>query len=233
MRLLFLLLFLALPAQAEVEGGLSLGGFSDYVFRGRLLYDGPSLQPRASLDYTLDSGSSVSGALWMHLPASGEHDGRDFTELDSTLSYNTQVGPIQLSFGHQSYAFFDRSPPLEDTAELFSAVSFDTFLQPKLIAYWDYAAFDYSYLELSLSQGLDFELLSRKWNITPYALVGWAVSADERLYSRSGLEHITYGVLSEFEFKGTTILPTVSYTNGVDRLTKSTFWGGITVQRSF
>ncbi len=227
--LLVLLLLLPLSASGEFSGDLSLGAFTDYLYRGRLLYDGPSIQPAASGSYLLDDGSSLNGRIWMHLPGAGEEKGREFSELDSTISYDTRLGPTHVSVGHEFYTFIDRSAPLENTAELFGSIAFDTFLQPKTTLYWDYQSFDYNYIELSLSQRLEFDLLRCDWNITPYAIFGWAISPDSRLYSRSGLEQITFGVLTEFEGFGSSILPTLAYTSGIDELTESTFWGGITV----
>jgi hypothetical protein len=132
-------------AWAEEEapsGGADVAIMSQYVWRGYSLSDSSLVvQPSISAGY---KGFGLN--LWGNLDTDYYDTGKDFNEIDLTLSYDKSFGMVGLGLGYIYYGLEG-----EDSEELYASLSLDTFLAPTLTIYRDYDTFDSWYLLLGIS----------------------------------------------------------------------------------
>lgn len=210
----------------------SVSVFSDYMWRGFRLYDGPSIQP--SLTVSADTGYGVlSGNGWMHISGDSDKQAERFTEFDGTLKYEYQIGPVVLGAGHiwYTYSDFGDGTEIPDSAEFFGSVAVDVLLAPTLTVYHDYEEFHNQFYELGFSHEFA-EIFGEGTSVTPYASFGWASHA-EKAYDKGGLEEVTIGTSLAMPFGPLSFEPSVNYTFGIDKLTQNQFWAGLTLAYSF
>lgn len=157
-----------------------------------------------------------------------------FVEVDPAVNYDISFGLATLSVGHiwytdpsegtteivQAGQVVDIGPPAPDTSEYYGGVALDTILQPSLTVYHDYREFDYQYYALGFSQYLgEDELgttLGEGFNITPYALFGFATNGEKVYNKKSGLKHINVGVSSTLSLGIIRVTPRIQYNFGFD-----------------
>jgi hypothetical protein len=209
--------------------------FSDYMFRGLLLYEGASIQPSLTISYDTGFGS-LTVSEWMHFSAeTGRTEGR-FTELDSTLEYSHAVGPFTLAIGHVFYSFSDYGDgsDIADTSEIYTTVAADVFLSPTFSFYHDYREFHAQYYELALSH--EFTLPGAKTEditLTPSIAFGFGSNTENLYADNGGFDQITTGVALSIPLGTLSISPGLYYTFGIDDLVDNRFWFGTNLTASF
>jgi hypothetical protein len=244
MRLMKLHIFIALiwvplltcgPAQAEpprLAGELAIGLYSDYVFRGRNLYDDISLQPSVSTSYFLGNLGSLSGNIWSHLPLGGKINSQDIKEVDFTLVHDISFEPLTSSIGHTWFTYFDNEEGPKDTGEFFVAASGNTILHPTFSYYYDYRAKEASHYEISLDHSFAIELPKHTIGISPYVGLGFSTRSDPS-YDKEGLAYTNYGIAFEVVFSSYRVSPNLSYTQSQDKECDNQFWFGITIGKLY
>ncbi|MBD3295781.1 MAG: hypothetical protein GF392_00245 [Candidatus Omnitrophica bacterium] len=225
-----------------------------YIWRGWNLGDEPVWQTDSSLSWyglTLD--------LWTNYTLNDEK-GRDvgyqeFTEIDYTVDYSFNLGemsdmlgidspdlldPLGFSLGYIYYTFpnVDWDDKYFDTHELYFGVSYDTFLQPYFIWYWDVdsgkgdstGGGNGSYFQFGLGHTFEFE----ESGIS--ASLGWSAGINnEQWTDKTGWADMVFsGDVSIPVFNYFTVTPNVAYSLILDRDTyndasENEFYGGITI----
>ncbi|MCB0325723.1 MAG: hypothetical protein KDD69_19210 [Bdellovibrionales bacterium] len=157
-----------------------------------------------------------------------------FVEVDPAVNYDLTLGIATFSVGHIWYTDphegttdiilggqeIDVGPAAPDTAEFYGGIALDVLGQPSLTVYHDYRRFEYQYYALQFSENLDEEMLGdffgEGFNLTPYALFGFATSADEVYNDKSGLKHVNVGVRSTMFLGNIRVTPILQYNFGTD-----------------
>ena len=129
--------------EIEIEAGTL---FSNYVWRGIRLSEGPVYQSSVTAGYR---GFSLN--LWNNF----DFDSGEFNEVDFTASYSRELKKFTFETGLIHYGNFD----LPDSDELFVSVSADSRLRPSLEAVFDVNAGNGMFLRPSI--GHTFELSPR------------------------------------------------------------------------
>lgn len=205
----------------------SISFFNQYMFRGQPLYSGASIEPSLTANYDTGYGT-VSANLWMHITGDSNRQAERFTELDETIKYQNEVGPVTLSVGNAWYTYsdFGDGSDIEDSAEVFVSALFDAPLSPVLSYYRDWRSLDSNYYELGLSHefgGLD----DKESTLVPFVAFGFA-SNSEKVYARDGLEQVTAGVSLNTSVGDVSVVPNINYSFKVDDNTVNQFWFGMT-----
>ena len=143
-----LIFFLSLPSfsygEDKVEGSASVSFMSSYVWRGIQLSDDEFvIQPSVGISY---KGFSVN--FWSNYNT----DTTEEDETDYTLDFSNAIGKVGYSFGYIYYALSG----VEDSQELYGAVSYDVILSPSLTVYRDFDEFLSTYVVVSV--GHDFKV---------------------------------------------------------------------------
>jgi len=132
-------------AEIKVEGSASVGVFSDYIWRGANFTGDASMVVQPSV--TVGTGG-FSVNWWGNM---NENTG-EMDEVDFTLDYSTELGPLAVSVGNILYNVDGAS----DTNEVYLAVAPTTLpLDVKLTYFYDYDEFEVSYLTLALGKSFD------------------------------------------------------------------------------
>ena len=122
--------FTLIPFKAEaVDTSASFGidYMSQYVWRGTQLSDEAFvLQPSVTATY---------GPVSMNLWASYDTETRTNTETDLTLSYARTMDDVSIDVGYIYYSLAGAG--IDDTAEVYVSVGYDTFLSPNVTLYVD------------------------------------------------------------------------------------------------
>ncbi len=224
---------------SPVSTSLSVGMYSDYMWRGFNLFEGASLQPSVTVNY--DTGAGIlSGNLWAHISAEEDSSSAErFLETDETLSYTIDFSPFTLKLGHIWYTYPDSDDDIEDTAEVFGTVVWDDSkfnsifpLTPSLSLYYDYDVYDAYYYELSLSHAFTAPSLGEGFNFTPFAAIGFGKDS-EKVYADDGLVQATYGVSMNMNLGDVSVVPSFNYTQKQDDRTVDEFWFGTSLTYTF
>lgn len=206
----------------------NVGFFSNYMFRGQTLYDGPSIQPSVTGAYDTGEGE-VSLNLWMHISGNSRSTERAprYTELDETIKYSNSFGPVTVSIGNAWYTYSDYQDGtnIEDTAEYLVSATYDSYLTPTLSFYKDWRVYHSQYFELGISHEYS-EVVDDDTSITPFAAFGFS-SNGEKIYEDDGLVQVTTGVSSNLTMGDITVTPTINYSFKVDENTINQLWFGI------
>jgi hypothetical protein len=132
-------------AEIKVEGSASVGVFSDYIWRGANFTGDANMVVQPSV--TVGTGG-FSVNWWGNM---NENTG-NLDEVDLTLDYSTELGPLAVSVGNILYNVDEAS----DTNEVYLAVAPTTLpLDLKLTYFYDYDEFEVSYLILALGKSFD------------------------------------------------------------------------------
>ncbi|MHB8174315.1 MAG: hypothetical protein ACYDFU_07655 [Nitrospirota bacterium] len=110
--------------------GADMSFLGKYVSRGVTMTDGPVFEPDAWVSY-----KRFTATVWANMDLTDKnHKNGKFTEFDFTLDYSASLGKLGLSGGAIYYDFISA----KNTAEVYGAASYDMFLTPKLVVYYDY-----------------------------------------------------------------------------------------------
>jgi uncharacterized protein (TIGR02001 family) len=136
-----------LAEESKPEADLTIGAYSQYVWRGFAFSDGSVVvQPSMTVSY-----NGFAANLWGNLDTDEKGlDTANFNETDMTISYDGSVGKIGYGVGWIYYNVDGAA----DTQELYVSVSGDTILSPTLTYYTDIAHVPGSYITLGISHSL-------------------------------------------------------------------------------
>jgi len=222
--------------KSSFSGNLTMGLFSDYMFRGFQNYDGTSFQPQANVNYDTGAGVFSAGA-WAHISAEGNRQSEKLTEIDYTAAYAFAIEETALKFGHIWYTYpQDRNGVFVDTKEIFASIAFDDTklnkffsLSPSLTVYHDYDFLSGGqYYELGFSHLFECGVGDKQRNLTPFVTFGLA-SSSEKIYNNNGLVQTTLGASTSIPWGELTLTPSISYTAESDKNTVNELWFGTTV----
>ncbi|MBP7866466.1 MAG: hypothetical protein KA419_10990 [Acidobacteria bacterium] len=126
------------PALAgDVEFSASSAFLSNYVWRGQRLSEGFVGQESATVGY-----KGFSATFWSNY----DFEGTRWSEVDLTLAYAWELGPLTLEAGYNYMGFFDQR-----SQELYVSGSLDTVLNPTLAVYVDVDAGKGGFLQAAVS----------------------------------------------------------------------------------
>ncbi|HRR34252.1 MAG TPA: hypothetical protein P5026_09155 [Kiritimatiellia bacterium] len=153
------------PLSFEVTADL----YSAYVWRGMVLNDEPVLQPGASASLPLGGYGSVGVSVWGNMDLTDRNGcvhGGGLNELDYTLSYVIDTGPVSWEAGHIWYTF--PVVNLGSTKEVYLSVSYNSeMVTPFASLTYDYDAVEGFYANVGLS---------KEWSLTDPLTLGAEVS---------------------------------------------------------
>lgn len=175
---------------------VSLSTYSDYIFRGKNVYDGISIQPSVTGYYDFQDYGLLGANVWLQAPGESNEPPEKFNELDTTLFYRISVDKLSFEVGHIFYTFPGGSGRIADTVEFFAGVSADVFLKPSFTVYADYEEGEYQYYTLRLEEDLKLPVGGEATlEVTPFVLFAFASNADDGpvFYLENGLVHIDLG----------------------------------------
>lgn len=136
-------------AEIKVAGSASVGVFSDYIWRGANFSGDGNFVVQPSV--TVGTGD-VSVNWWGNM---NENTG-DMDEVDFTIDYTKDLGPVAVSVGNILY----NVDGVSDTNELYLAIAPNNLpIDVKLTTYLDYDEFDAYYMTLAL--GKSFEIADK------------------------------------------------------------------------
>jgi uncharacterized protein (TIGR02001 family) len=194
---------------------------SKYVWRGQNLVDDWVWQPGISASY----GGFTAG-IWGNLDMTDENDeSGEFTEYDFYGEYAFDLTDgIGLSFGYIHYKF----PSGGNTQEVYTGISFATFLNPFVTVYYDFEDIDGTYVTAGIGHSIEkiadltesipvgLELaLSVGWGDSNYNEGYWADSNGDAL-DDSGLNDLTLKIGFPMAIGSWTLTPSVNYVTLLD-----------------
>jgi predicted RNA-binding Zn-ribbon protein involved in translation (DUF1610 family) len=197
--------------------GADAGFFSKYVSRGITWTDGPVFQPDLWASY---KGFTLS--VWGSMDLTDKYDlGGEISELDYTLDYSNNIGPLAYSGGIIYYTFPNTGD--DDTSEVYAGLGYDIMLQPKLVVYYDFWQADGFYGVMSFSHSFELPEVVKgvKSSVDLSAQVGLGSKNYNEFYSGDSHTAFTNYLLTvaipvsltdNFSLK-----PTVSYSSVLDR----------------
>jgi outer membrane scaffolding protein for murein synthesis (MipA/OmpV family) len=159
----------AAPAPAVVEEspdtGFSFGAtmdiYSAYVWRGCVLNDEPVWQPGATVSYATGDYGTLSAGVWASFNMTDRNNRTHFAgidEIDYTLSYAIDVGPVSLSVGHIWYTFPSVSSAAygHSTREVYATAALNNdIVTPFVKAYYDYEYAEGFYGNAGLTKSIE------------------------------------------------------------------------------
>lgn len=106
---------------------------SQFLWRGYVLNDSPSVQPAVNIGF-----GGFEASVWSNFSRTVPN-GQAWTEVDFTLEYTKQVGRFALSAGILDYRYTDIAGPEENrTDEVTLGVAYDAPLSPSFKYYRDF-----------------------------------------------------------------------------------------------
>lgn len=145
----------------------TVGIYSAYLYRGRILCDEPVWQPSEKISFDLpEEMGSVHAFIWSNWNLNKNNKPGRFgglQSLDYILNYTKSFGPVDFDVGHFWYTYPNSGSP--STAEFFVGAKWrNAFVTPTVYLSWDYAdtarnGTDALYAEFDFSH--DFRLNDR------------------------------------------------------------------------
>jgi hypothetical protein len=146
--------------------------FSQYVWRGMLLTNGPVLQNSVT---TLWRGAHLN--IWTNQDLNSV-DGRrgKFNEVDFDAGYDRSLKKAVISAGAIRYAF--PNTPTAATTELYAGAALAVPMQPAVKAFFDVAGTRVTYLTFDISHAVPLPQLSESvgWSVELAGGAGWGSS---------------------------------------------------------
>ena len=191
---------------------------SAYVWRGITFNDGMVVQPSVNVA----AGNGFNLNVWGNLDVDDYNDSLDsgeFSEVDLTMSYTHQAGPVALTAGYIEYLF-----PTTETggAEGTREVYLDASVAPAggfsvgLTSYYDFDEVDDFYLNPYLGYGME---LMPKLSMSLRAAAGYAGEDFAKAYGGEGSGFFDYTLSAGLTY---TVMDNVSvtgrlaYTDAID-----------------
>lgn len=159
LRLATLILVLILSSSIVMAGedkptaSADVGVFDKYVWRGyELSDDSVVIQPSTTISYK-DFSFNLWGNLDTRMDTTADDDthSNQFNEIDMTLSYDKEFGPVCLGVGYIYYGL----DAINDSEEIYLSIGIDMILSPTLTAYREIAHLPSWYLSFGLSHSFE------------------------------------------------------------------------------
>ncbi|MCB0344264.1 MAG: hypothetical protein KDD66_04070 [Bdellovibrionales bacterium] len=209
---------------------VSAGVYSDYMFRGKTVYPGTSIQPSVTGWYDFGSIGSLSFNVWSHLSGETVEPPEKFTELDTTFSYDvTVLDYVNFAAGFIMYRFPGKSGRIADTNEYYLGLGANIWGNPTVTFYNDFDIGRYQYATLSFKQPFEIEEVAPGFALIPYTAFGFAFNANDGpvFYVDNGLVTVDVGLLADIPVWEFTLTPSINYTFEADEANNNEFWFGL------
>jgi hypothetical protein len=125
----------------ETSGSASLDIYSSYMWRGFELHEDVAIQPSVGITY-----GGFGANLWSDINA----DTGEITETDVTVTYAFSKDMFGFDIGYIFYGL----EGIDETQELYIAVSYDTLLSPSLTLYYDFDEGDGAFIVASVGHDI-------------------------------------------------------------------------------
>ncbi|RJP89068.1 MAG: MltA-interacting MipA family protein [Desulfobacteraceae bacterium] len=191
---------------------------SAYVWRGITFNDGVVIQPSVNVA----AGNGFNLNVWGNLDVDDYDDALDsgeFSEVDLTMSYTHQAGPVALTAGYIEYLFpTTEAGGVEGTREVYLDISGAPAegFSLGLTSYYDFDEVDDFYLNPYLGYGME---LMPKLSMSLRAGAGWAGEdfagayggEDSGFFDYTLSAGLTYAVTDNVSVSGR-----IAYTDSID-----------------
>ena len=216
-------------ADGETEGPsftLDVSSFSQYVWRGLVLTDGPVLQYSTGLAY-----KGLYFSIWNNVGLDSVNGRKGkFTEIDYEIGYERSVKNANVSVGMIRYTF--PGSPYDPADELYVGMGLDTWLSPSAGAYFDVGAGNGAYTTFDAAHSL--VILERQsrvvWSLELAGGAGWGSARYNASYfgvRRSALVDFHPTISSTLSLGSRVQLtPTVGYSLLMDKELRGLVVGG-------
>ncbi len=182
--------------QAPPSVGTSVSGASMYMFRGVPQVDDMVFQGDLSVSVSDDAGGTYSMTAWANMDGSNDTgdavfpngNDRKITEFDLVPEYSRSCGNLSTAVGITNYNFPNGVGG--STSELYASVSYDTMLNPSIVANWDFDAVEGVYVQVGLSEGWE---LAKDTALEVGVAAGYADEDQGLAYwgaKSSGISHV-------------------------------------------
>lgn len=216
-------------AQEDVSFGITLDGYSGYIWRGAVVEadDKIALQPGIELGFG-ESGLTVGA--WGSWFVQDRERTKGVDEIDLYADFSTMLteeSGVGISIGFIEYVYPNGDAGEKHTEEAYVGFSLDNAIAPALTFYYDFNLFKTWYL--ALSAGIDVPLGSEDG---PALSLGASVAmsnVEDSDGKKTGFHDITMTASVGFDVGSISISPTIGFAYADARVNKdkSTFWGGI------
>lgn len=135
--------------------------YSAYVWRGCVLNDEPVWQPGATVSYATGDYGTLSAGVWASFNMTDRNNRTHFAgieEIDYTLSYAIDVGPVSLSVGHIWYTFptISSASYAHSTREVYATAALNNdIVTPFVKGYYDYEYAEGFYGNAGLTKSIE------------------------------------------------------------------------------
>ena len=231
---------LAAEGSDRPEFTAEAGVFSQYVWRGLVITDGPVVQPAVTVSY-----QGFHAGVWGNMDLNDVNGRRrQFSEVDYYAGYERSAGKLGLSGGVFVYTFPNTG--YRATTELYAGASLATFLNPSVTAFFDVDEIGGTYISFDVSRAVALPKPGARidWSAELAAGAGWGSGDYNSGYfgaAGSGFVDFHPSVSLPVTIAGKlTVTPALAYGNLVDReLRRSAgphthnFFGGVKVSFTY
>ena len=214
-------------AQEGVSVGITLDGYSGYIWRGAILgADNKAVvQPGIELGFG-ESGLTIGA--WGSFFAQDRSTLDQADEADIYIDYSTTLSEesgVGISIGFTEYTFPSLSSGTKHTEEVYVGLSVDHENSPSVTFYYDFGTVDAWYLVFSA--GIDVPLGEEDG---PAWSLGGSVAISD-YGGKTGFNDVTVTASISFGSGGVSISPTVGYSYADSSINpdNSSFWGGVSI----
>lgn len=219
-------------AQENVSFGISLDGYSGYIWRGAVVEadDKIALQPGVELGFG-ESGLTVGA--WGSWFVQDRERTSAVDEIDLYADFSTMLSEdsgVGISIGFIEYVFPNGATGEKHTEEAYVGISLDNAIAPALTFYYDFNLFKTWYL--ALSAGVDVPLGSEDGPaLSLGASVAMSNVEESEDVKKTGFHDITVTASVGFDVGSISISPTIGFAYADARVNedKSAFWGGVSI----
>ena len=238
---------------AQEEGGSPLSFdvgadlYSDYIWRGIEVTDGPVIQPAASLSLDLGDMGSISAGAWGNydLTDDGPNGDPDMSEVDYTISYAIDIEAVSLEAGHIWYTFPNsHGSDGSSTKEVYGSIAYNNdIVTPSAALYYDYDVVEGFYGTIGLDKGFE---LAENIEAGIFATLGAGDDDYNAAYygTSSAVTDFNLGASASYAVNDyVTVGVTVCWTSLVDGdirdnadaagMSEDMLWGGLNLAASF
>jgi hypothetical protein len=224
--------FAAAPAAAQLSVSVGVDPVSHYVWRGFDMMDGGgAIQPWATVELGV---SGLSLGVWSSFCVLerdrlvGGVPRSEFDELDVSLDYALDAGPLSVSAGAIHYSFFgvEGFPDKGSTTyEAYVGAGLSQLpFAPTVTAFYDFNLGDGFYLTFSGEQELPVAV--------PLSLSFSMGYMDQTWRPKAGISDVNVGLSLPLSVGGLSVTPLVALTHSPavgDWDATNTFWGGLSI----
>ncbi|MBA3017406.1 MAG: hypothetical protein KJ550_09320 [Proteobacteria bacterium] len=140
---------IVMAGEDKPTASADIGVFNKYVWRGYELGDDSTIiQPSTTISY-----KDFSFNLWGNLDTRMDDatHSNQFNEIDMTLSYDKELGPVCVGAGYIYYGL----DGINDSEEIYLSIGIDTILSPTFTVYREIAHLPSWYLSFGLSHSFE------------------------------------------------------------------------------